>query len=191
MRSAGFHLALSILIAAAPMGCRKEEMGDQLRKDPMESSTLFQDGESARPLVAGTVPRGGETVRDEVYGQVAMPATQAANTFPWQLTSTDLERGRERYDIYCSVCHGRLGDGEGMIVQRGFIHPPSFFLDRLRAAPHGYFYNVITDGKGAMFAYNDRVAPEDRWRIVGYIRALQAARPNDNGLSTTPAGQVK
>ena len=94
---------------------------------------------------------------------------------PPPLTMALLERGQERFDIYCSPCHSRAGDGNGMIVQRGFPHPPSYYIDRLRQAPNEHFYDVITHGYGAMYSYADRVSAEDRWAIVAYIRALQAS----------------
>src|SRR5579871_3873219 len=102
---------------------------------------------------------------------------------PPPVTLALLERGRQRFDINCSPCHGRLGDGNGMIVQRGFPHPPSYYIDRLRKAPNQHFYDVITHGYGAMFSYAQRVAPPDRWAIVAYIRALQASQ-------NTPAAQL-
>ncbi len=172
------------------LGCRKEDMADQPRHDPLEQSRMFQDELASRPLVAGTVPRGGQIVREETSGHTPPSGNESAD-FPWKLSMQDLQRGRERFDIYCSVCHGRLGTGDGMIVQRGFLHPPSFYLDRLRAAAPGHFYNVISDGYGAMYAYNDRVPVEDRWRIIGYIRALQIARPDDRGIGTTPPAQQR
>lgn len=95
---------------------------------------------------------------------------------PPVVTLALLQRGQDRFNIYCSPCHGRVGDGHGMIVERGFPAPPSYFLDRLLAAPSQHFYDVITNGYGAMFSYADRVAPEDRWAIVAYIRALQASQ---------------
>ncbi len=92
------------------------------------------------------------------------------------MTHDDLIRGQQRFDIYCSVCHGRTGDGNGIIVQRGFTKPPSYYEERLRNAPIGHFYNVMTNGWGAMYNYADRVTPDDRWRIAGYVRALQLSR---------------
>ncbi|MDW8167442.1 MAG: cytochrome c [Acidobacteriota bacterium] len=101
---------------------------------------------------------------------------QLAETFPFPITRSILERGRERYDIFCAPCHGRDGYGEGMIVQRGFRQPSSFHTDRLRQAPVGYFFDVITNGFGTMYSYASRIPPEDRWAIVAYIRALQLSQ---------------
>ncbi|HEX8523954.1 MAG TPA: cytochrome c, partial [Tepidisphaeraceae bacterium] len=108
---------------------------------------------------------------------------------PFPLTRNDIERGQQLFTIYCSVCHGALGDGNGMIPQRGFTHPPSFYLPRLRQANPGHFYDVITNGYGAMYSYNDRISPDDRWRITGYVRALQLSNPNDTGATETPPTQ--
>lgn len=139
-------------------GCR-QQMADQPKYTPMEASRFFADGQSARPLVPGTVPRG----------------TSAAKESP-VLTRALLLRGQERYDIYCSPCHGLAGYGDGMIVQRGFPHPPSLHDPRLRAAPPEHFYRVITEGFGVMYSYADRVEPADRWAIAAYVRALQLSQ---------------
>ena len=172
-------ILITILLAVA--GCWKDDMADDARAKPMEASTLFPDGKIVRPLVVGTVPRGGTTVTDPIYA-VTAPKGPPATSFPFPLTAKDIDRGRQQYDIYCSVCHGATGKGDGMIVQRGFPRPPSLYLDRLRNAPHGHFYNVITHGYGAMYSYAERIVPNDRWKIVGYVRALQLSDPNDKGL---------
>ena len=165
------------LAAALGGGCMEDDMSDSSHFKPMEP------GVANRPLVSGTVPRGGKMVNDSIYAVTALPPT-AATTFPFAMTRDDLLRGQRQYNIYCSVCHGATGDGGGMIVQRGFPRPPSFYLDRLKAAPHGHFYNVITHGYGAMYSYNDRIVEADRWRIVAYVRALQSSEPK---LGTTAA----
>jgi mono/diheme cytochrome c family protein len=131
-------------------------------------------GGSARMLVHGVVARDGREVPGAAYGSI--PSTQPLTA----ITRATLERGQLQFEIYCAVCHGRLGNGEGVIVQRGLTPPPSYHIDRLRQAPDQHFYDVITNGYGAMYSYNDRVSPPDRWAIVAYIRALQQA-----GLSTT------
>jgi mono/diheme cytochrome c family protein len=165
-------------------GCRfkpKHNMEQQPSRRPYTPSGFFTDGTEARPLPPGVVPRAGADVPGHPYAQERdnLPAdtTVAAIdlTIPFPVTRELLERGQERFNIYCSVCHGRLGNGEGMIVHRGFTPPPSFHIDRLRKAPDSHFYNVISNGYGAMFSYNDRVRPEDRWMITAYIRALQAS----------------
>lgn len=149
-------------------------MHDQPRYEPLEGSSFFADQRSARPLVEGTVPRGFLRTDEQLY--TGKSGGQPVDTFPFPITKQVLERGRERYNIYCSVCHGRDGTGNGMIVQRGFTHPPSFHIDRLRQAPVGHFFNVMTNGIGAMYSYASRVRPEDRWAIAAYIRALQLSQ---------------
>ena len=152
-------------------------MRDQPRVDPLEESQFFADGLSARPVPANTIPRGewGELMLDEhLYtGQID---GQPAETFPMPVTRELLDRGQERYDIFCSPCHGRVGDGQGMIVQRGFQQPSSFHTDRLRQEPVGYYYDVISNGFGVMYSYGSRIHPEDRWAIIAYIRALQLSQ---------------
>jgi mono/diheme cytochrome c family protein len=140
-------------------------MAQQPKYEPYQSSTFFADGASARPLVQGVVARDDP----------AAASTSTADAIPFPVTAEVIRRGQERFDIYCAVCHGRLGNGRGMIPQRGFSPPPSFHIDRLRKQPDSHFYSVITNGFNAMYSYNDRIVPDDRWCIVAYIRALQAA----------------
>jgi hypothetical protein len=169
-------------------GC--DNMRNQHRYDPLEPSTFFQDERSARPLVPGVVPRGSMDMEDEFYsGRDEEGALIEDIPIPIDLAL--LERGRDRYDIYCSPCHGLDGYGEGMIVQRGFPAPQSFHSDRLRQAPDGYFYDVITNGFGRMFDYSYRIQPEDRWAITAYIRALQLSQFNDvnSGSESQGGGQ--
>jgi mono/diheme cytochrome c family protein len=99
-----------------------------------------------------------------------------ADQFPFVITKKDLERGQDRFNIYCTPCHDYTGGGRGMIVQRGFPPPPSYHIDRLREAPAGHFFDVMTNGLGAMYSYAARISPEDRWRIAAYIRALQLSQ---------------
>jgi mono/diheme cytochrome c family protein len=170
-------LATVVLLA----GCRKEDMADQARQDPFDESRFFADGQSARPLVDGTVARGHPPVRDVLTAvSSGVVGETEATSFPEgvQINAQALESGRQQYDIFCAVCHGRLGDGNGMIVQRGFPRPPSFYTARLRSAPVGHFYNVISNGYGAMYSYGDRIKVADRWHVSAYIRALQASAPN-------------
>lgn len=181
-RQALVGVAALVMMVLAMSGCRKEDMADQPRYDPLEHSDFFADGQSARPLVEGTVPRGHPPVHDQL---VAVRSTNIsipeATSFPKPLTAADLEVGHEKFDIFCSVCHGRLGDANGMVVQRGFPKPPSFVVHpgmtqrelNLQKAPVGHYYNVMSYGFGAMYSYGDRIAPEDRWKIVAYIKALQ------------------
>lgn len=154
-------------------GCR-QDMHVQPRYNPMESSTFFDDGRSERPVVPGTVARGQLRTNEAFYtGKVN---GVEVNTFPFPVTREVLTRGRERYNIYCTPCHDRLGEGQGMIVQRGFPPPPSYHIDRLRQAPVGHFFSVMTNGYGTMYSYASRVSPEDRWAIAAYIRALQLSQ---------------
>jgi hypothetical protein len=148
----------------------------QPRYNPFDPTDFFEDGQSARVPVAGTVPR-----RELTTGPGELLYTGKVNgvlvdEFPFPVTREVLDRGRERFDIYCSPCHGMSGDGDGMIVQRGFRRPPSLHVDRLRAAPAGHFFDVITNGFGVMYPYDYRVAPSDRWAVAAYIRALQLSR---------------
>lgn len=173
---------LLILAGLAAAGCR-QDMHDQAKAEPLEASDFFADRRSARPVVAGTVARGHLRLDEHLYtGKVN---GEYARTFPFAITKEVLERGRERFNIYCSPCHGHLGDGNGMVVQRGFRRPPSYHTDRLREAAPGYFFDVITNGFGTMFDYADRIVPEDRWAIVAYIRALQLSQNAD--LEMVPA----
>jgi mono/diheme cytochrome c family protein len=146
-------------------------MQDQPRYEPLEHSALFADGRSSRPLVPGTIPRGHLEV-DQAYF-AGREDGSLVDKLPVELTPALLERGQERYNIYCSPCHARTGDGNGMIVQRGYRRPPSYHTDRLRGMPVGHFFDVITRGFGMMPSYARQVPVEDRWAIVAYIRALQ------------------
>lgn len=160
------------LLALAAAGCR-QDMHDGAYKEPLEYSNLFEDGRSNRPSVEGTVARGELRASDHFYlGKVD---GKLAQELPMPLTSELLERGRERYQIFCTPCHDFTGSGRGMVVQRGFKQPQSFHQDRLRAAADGYFFDVMTNGFGAMFDYSARISPEDRWAITAHIRVLQRA----------------
>jgi mono/diheme cytochrome c family protein len=160
---------LTLLVSA----CR-QDMHDAPRYDPLEASAVMPKGSSAQPLIAGTVPRGFLNEDEHLNtGKVdGVPVT----TFPFAITKADLDRGEERFNIFCAPCHGRTGEGNGMVVQRGFRQPPSYHIDRLRDAPVAYFYDVITNGFGVMPDYRGQVPVEDRWRIVAYIRALQLSQ---------------
>jgi mono/diheme cytochrome c family protein len=159
---------------------------------PVDQLGSITDGRSARPMVEGTVPRGGLREDIEFYtGRVAgfaanQPASQTASAtdafqgfvkeFPMQITASDLDRGQQRFEVYCGICHGPLGYGDGMIVRRGFRKPPSYHEDRLRNAPPGYIFDVVTSGFGTMPDYAAQIEPADRWRIIAYIRALQLSQ---------------
>jgi mono/diheme cytochrome c family protein len=154
-------------------GCR-QDMHDQPKFKPLRADPFFADGRSARPLVAGTVARG--TLQEDDHLFIGRVNNEFVTTFPFPVAEQVIRRGQERFNIFCSPCHGGLGDGEGAIVQRGLKQPPSFHIDRLRESPVGYFFNVITNGFGAMFDYSDRISVRDRWAIIAYIRALQLSQ---------------
>jgi mono/diheme cytochrome c family protein len=141
-------------------------MQEGSRLKPLEQASIFADDRSSRNFVPGTV------ARDDVVQAAPLPR----DTLPMPLTRALLDRGRERFDIYCRPCHGASGDGRGMIVRRGFSPPPSYHTDRLRNAPLSHFYDVITNGYGAMYPYGDRVKGDDRWAVAAYIRALQLSQ---------------
>jgi mono/diheme cytochrome c family protein len=167
-------LCLRVFVAIAlvlfAVACRRD-MQDQPKYKPLAPSRFFSDGKSARQLVKGTEPF-------QPGGQAISPTADEskATSPPFALTPQALDRGQERFNIYCSPCHGRLGYGDGMVVQRGFLAPPSYHIDRLRQAPVGHFYDVMTNGFGAMPSYADKVAPQDRWAVAAYIRALQLSQ---------------
>ncbi len=168
-RSLGpLRFAVLAMLLVSLTGC-SQQMGTQPKYTPLSASPFFDDGRSARPLVEGTLPRG-RIAEDSLF----LP--KDSDVFPFPVTQQVLERGRERFNIYCSVCHGRLGDGDGMIVRRGFRRPPSYHIDRLRQAPAGHFFDVITNSFGAMPDYAAQVSPRDRWAIIAYIRALQLSQ---------------
>ena len=146
-------------------------MYDQPKYEAYEPSTFFADGTSSRPPVAGTVARG-ELRADPLYYEGKVDGKDA-DVFPFAVDRELIELGRERYMVFCSPCHGRLGDGRGMVVRRGFSPPPTFHADYLRKIPVGHFYNVITNGYGAMYSYAARIPVQHRWAIAAYIRALQ------------------
>lgn len=160
-----------LAFAFALAGCR-QDMQDQPRYKPLAATDFFGDGRSARPEIPDTVARGELHLDQARYtGKVnGVDVTE----FPFPITKADLVRGQERFNIFCSPCHGRLGDGQGLVPQRGFRKmPPSYHIERLRNAPVGHFFDVVTNGFGVMYSYASRVPPDDRWRIIAYIRALQ------------------
>jgi mono/diheme cytochrome c family protein len=146
-------------------------MHNQPKYIPLRESTFFADDRSARPVVAGTVARG--QLRDDPLLYTGKAAGADSPVFPFAIDDAVLRRGRERFDIYCSPCHARTGEGDGMIVRRGYRRPPSFHDDRLRTVAVGHFFDVMTNGFGAMPDYAAQVKAEDRWAIAAYIRVLQ------------------
>jgi mono/diheme cytochrome c family protein len=165
-------MALMLLLLALG-GCR-QKMSNQPRYDPLEPSTFFADGMSARPRIAGTVARGD--LSNNPFFDSGKLNGQEADGFPMPVTIDVINRGQERFNIYCSECHGRVGDGNGMIPSRGYRRPPSFHTLTLRNARTGHFFDVMTNGFGAMPPYGTMIPPADRWAIVAYIRALQLSQ---------------
>lgn len=163
-------LSTSLILLASCAG----RMTDQQRYDPLEASTFYSDGKSARDLVPNTVAR--EQIITDTLRETGLANGAPATNFPFRISEEVLLRGQERYNIYCSPCHGIDGYGDGMIVNRGFTPPPSFHEDRLRNVPPGYIFEVISNGFGAMYSYGDRVPVDDRWAIIAYIRALQRSQ---------------
>jgi mono/diheme cytochrome c family protein len=169
-------LAIAATLGFLAAGCHTD-MWVQPRTDTFRESDFFTDAMSARPLVPGTIPRGHARLDEPYY--TGTENGKLLQGIPVEITKDLLDRGQERFDVYCSPCHGRLGDGEGMISHRGFKlrRPPgNYHTDRLRKMPAGHFYDVITNGYGSMFSYASRVEPQDRWAIVAYIRALQLSQ---------------
>ena len=193
---------MCVLATIALAGCERgmHEMYDQPKYKPLTSSPLWADGNSSRPQVPGTQPYSAGALAGTTSGRtgrvalvppagpvsgvdangkpLARAAAAAAPGYsnPLPITPQLLARGQQRFDIYCAPCHSRAGDGDGMIAERGFPHPPSYHTAALRNAPDSHFYQVITHGYGVMYPYADRISPHDRWAIVAYIRALQLSQ---------------
>jgi len=166
-------MMLTSVAIFAIAGCR-QQMADQPHQRPLEPSNFFDDGMASRPVEPGTVARAGKEqngprFHSKVYGKLV-------DTFPFEVTMEVLARGQERYEIFCSPCHDRLGTGQGMIVRRGFTPARSFHDPRLRDAPAGHFFEVITQGFGQMPSYANQLSEQDRWAVIAYIRALQFSR---------------
>ena len=161
------------LLAVLTAGCQiRQDMADQPKNRPLSPSPFFADGRSERPLLENTVAHGS-IADDELF------VPKESNAFPLPLTPELLQRGQERYKIFCTPCHGIQGDGNGMVSMRGMKHPPSFIdpqEPRLRQVPNGYLYDVITNGFGGMLNYFAQIPPADRWAIIAYVRALQLSR---------------
>jgi len=171
--------AIAALCALSFAGCEntlRQDMANQPRQNPLSPSEFFADGRSERPAVENTVARG--SLQDD-----SLSVPKESNAFPLPLTVELLQRGEQRYGIYCTPCHGIQGDGLGMVAMRGMKHPPSYHQERLRNVPNGYLYDVITNGFGAMYGYAAQIPPRDRWAIVAYLRALQLSR-------NAPVGQL-
>jgi mono/diheme cytochrome c family protein len=161
---------LVVLVAISATACR-QDMHDQPKYQPLEASTFFGDAQASRMPVAGTVARGH--LYDDALLYTGKLDGSDAVVFPFPVDNALMARGRERFNIYCSPCHGQTGLGDGMVVRRGYRRPPSFADDRLRQAPLGHFFDVITNGFGAMPDYSAQIPAADRWAIIAYVRALQ------------------
>jgi mono/diheme cytochrome c family protein len=188
---------LMLVSVSAIAGCR-QDMHTQPTYRPLRSSDFFSNGSSARPLVEGTIARG--TLQTDAAFFTGKNGAMFVSELPFPVTKEVLDRGQERFNIYCTPCHDTTGSGNGMVVQRGYPRPPSFHIDRLRTIEAGYFFDVMTTGFGRMPDYKAQVAPRDRWNIVAYIRTLQlsqhAAAPGDVDPATVtqppaaaPAGE--
>lgn len=195
--------ALLVGLCLTGAACRRD-MQDQPKIKPYRGTSFFGDGLASRPPVQGTIPRGYLRSDKEFYtGKKSVPSgspapastnpyTDDTDTFPFPITKETVERGRERYEIFCSVCHGLTGHGDGMVVRRGFRRAASFHDDRLRQAPVGHFFDAITNGWGAMPPYAAQIPVQDRWAIIAYVRALQLSQQNiktQPGPSGTPLPQ--
>ncbi len=179
-RVAAGLLAGALMVLA---GCR-QDMHNQPKFKPLRESSFYADRRSARPIIEGTVARG--QLKEDTYYYTGKMGNNPGDVFPFAVTKEVVERGQQRFNIYCTPCHSKLGDGNGMIVQRGLKRPPSFHDPRLVKAPVGHFFDVMTNGFGAMPDYAAQIPVRDRWAIIAYIRALQlsqAATPGD-----VPAG---
>ena len=177
-----FYFLFSIIALTA---CRRD-MFNQPKSKPLSESDFFQDGSASRPIPPHTVARG-DLQNDEAF-YTGMIGTNLITTFPMTITREILKRGQQRFEINCVPCHGETGEGNGIVVQRGFPVPPSYHIERLRAAPVGHFFDVMTRGYGVMYSYATRVTPEDRWAIAAYIRALQLS---ENGtVADVPTNEI-
>jgi len=172
MRTGG-RLLLAIAGAVLLTACR-QDMHNQPKYRGLRASMFFADGSSARPLVEGTIARG--TLQTDEAFFTGKNGTAVVTELPFPVDAAVLDRGEERFNIYCTPCHDRTGSGRGMVVQRGYRQPPSFHIDRLRNVEIGHFFDVMTNGFGAMPDYRAQVSPRDRWNIAAYIRALQLSQ---------------
>ena len=176
----------ALLVAIALNSACRLDMHVQPKQNPLSRSDFYTDQRSARPLVEGTVARG--QLHEDTYYYTGNIGNGPGDYMPFPVTKEVLERGRERYNIYCAPCHSRVGDGRGFVPSRGFSKmPPSYHIPRLEKAPLGYFFDVITNGYGIMSDYASQISPEDRWKIVAYVRALQLSQ--NATMNDVPAGQ--
>ena len=172
MRNRPSLLAVAVICGLGIAGCAntlRQDMANQPRENPLAPDPFFADGRSARPVVDNTVVHG--SLQDD-----ALVIPKDSNAFPLPVTMELLQRGQQRFTIFCTPCHGIQGDGLGMVAMRGMKHPPSYHQERLRNEPVGYLFDVVTNGFGAMYGYSSQIPPRDRWAIVAYVRALQLSR---------------
>jgi mono/diheme cytochrome c family protein len=181
------RLPAALLACALVAGCRLD-MHDAPRYDPLEESDFFRDRRASRPLVEGTIARG--FLRDNDVFYTGMQGGSPVDRIPIAVTRETIARGQSRFNVYCSPCHGRTGEGTGMIVQRGYKQPTSLHDPRLRNERAGYFFDVMTRGFGQMPDYAAQIAPADRWAVVSYIRALQLSQ-NANAADLSPEDRSK
>jgi hypothetical protein len=183
--STAVSFAALLVLITLTTACRLD-MHVQPRVNPLARSDFFTDQRSARPPVEGTVARG--QLHEDTYFYTGKIGNSPGDYMPFPVTKEVLERGRERYNIFCAPCHSRVGDGNGFVPSRGFARkPPSYHIPRLQKAPLGYFYDVMTNGFGIMPDYASQISPQDRWNIVAYIRALQLSQ--NASMAEVPAGQ--
>ena len=187
-------LATALVALVLVAGCR-QDMHNQPKYRPLRPSTLFADGSSARQPVDGTVARGTLNADEALFTGMQNGAPVAE--MPFAISASDLDRGEERYNIFCAPCHDQTGSGQGMIVQRGYRQPPSFHIERLKTVEPGYMFDVITNGFGVMPDYRAQIDARDRWRIIAYVKALQLSQPTvaepapgEPGATTPPPGTV-
>lgn len=190
---------VAVMVSTLCVTACRQDMHNQPRYKPLAATNFFGDGRSERPTIEDTVARGQLHIDQARY--TGKQNGKDIEFFPIQITVADVQRGQQRFNIYCSPCHGYAGNGHGMIVSRGLRQPPSYYDPRLMNAPVGHFFDVMTNGYGAMYSYASRVAVDDRWRIAAYIRALQLSQngpanvaqqvaPTQNS-APTPAGGTK
>jgi len=188
---AGVALQLAVLLLAAiTLSACRQDMQDQPKYIPLRPSGFFDDGRSERPLIEGTVARGHLNDDLALYTGKG-PDGKPVETFPFPITKDVVARGQDRFNIYCSPCHGRTGYGDGMVVRRGFRHPPSYHTDQIRSLANGYIFDIITNGFGAMPDYAAQIAVRDRWAIVSYVRALELSEnASINDVPTEDRGKL-
>ncbi len=183
-------VVLALVTATALLaGACRQDMHDQPRIKPLAENDFFANGSGARPIPPGTVARG-ELHADKALYTGRMPDGSLVSELPIPLTRATLERGRERFNIFCSPCHGRTGNGDGMVVRRGYKQPPSYHIARLRMAPVGYFFFIMSNGFGVMPTYAPQIPVRDRWAIAAYVRTLQLSQHFD-ASKLSPAERAK